>query len=471
MIYSSSKQYTTHIWQWLPLLISPFLFGAIYKVFPIDQDKVLLLSCILFLVYFIISSAIQEIASLSPLLIGVGFIVYLLTTPFWAMISDKAQISINPTLTSAPNNGTLKKYAITFNDAHADPAGFFKWWNFYVGEVVRTNKIIFNVDNSGQPDDQGIYPYKPIPNAHAAFYLGNIIINNHGYRGDDFFIPKRNNFRILTIGDSVTFGQSLFPDSRPWPAVLQALIRTRLRCKQTIEVVNGGVNGYHLKNSIDQIERDKNLVEPDLVLSYVGWNSMADLGVYPPAMTLPQINWSKKDSVLPRVKWYAKKALVTIINEEIANLKHLYPFEKNENSNAQLIKTARKGLLYKNYKQLIEQSKRYNFKLVLLSVNTAVTPESPEYAKRFYEDPWPGLRSIIKQVEIHNELIQDIAHNEKNVLYFDTSKGLKGHYDSNKFIDVVHFSPAGDQTLAENIFNKIRPLLLSNHKLQCSIVN
>lgn len=471
MSYPSSKHYPATIWQWFPLLASPLLFGAICKVFPIDYDTVLLVASVFFLWYFLVSSFMQAVNSLPPLIIGIGFIVYLCTTPFWAMNSEKQQSPKAATVINAPNNGASKKYTFSFNDAHADPAAFTKWWNFFVSEVVRTNKIIFELDKSCKPDAQGAYPYKPIPKAHAVFYQGNIIINNHGYRGDDFSIPKGNNYRILTIGDSVTFGQSLFPDSRSWPAVLQALIRTRLRCRQTIEIINGGVNGYHLKNSVDQIERDHNLVEPDLVLSYVGWNSMADLGVYPPAMTLPHMDWSEKDGVLPRVKWYAKKAFATIINEEMASLKHLYPFEKRENLKAQLIKTARKGLLFKHYKQLIEQSRRFNFKLILLSVNTAVTPESPEFAKKFYEGPWPGLRSIIKQVEIHNELIQEIAQEEKNVLYIDTSKGLKGNYDSNKFIDIVHFSTAGDQMLAENIFNKIRPLMLSNDKLQCSVVN
>jgi lysophospholipase L1-like esterase len=100
-----------------------------------------------------------------------------------------------------------------------------------------------------------------------------ISINRHGFRGPDVTVPKREGaFRILTIGDSCTWGL-LVGDRQPYPRVLERALNDALG--QTgevgVEVVNGGFCADGLQRSLARIEQFAG-VEPDLITIYLGWN-------------------------------------------------------------------------------------------------------------------------------------------------------------------------------------------------------
>lgn len=430
------------------------MFAFICKVFPVDRQIVGFGSLFLLLMCAIVGGALgRKDSNWIPFGAGIILVVFLSASPFWALeIDEKSEAAV----AAAP--------VFSFSEAKANPAAFASWWKFFVDEVVRTNKIIFKRDTRGWADDQGIFPYVPIPGASTDFYQGKISINSQGYRGEEFSHEKGDIFRIITVGDSVTFGQTLFRDSRPWSAVLGDLIK-KLQCQRPVEVINGGVNGHHLRNGIDRIEHDFSRLKPDMVLTYFGWNSMADMGIYPDAvapLTAPPSNAGKIESVI----WYFKKAMTSFFNELLTSIMRITSFGDERLSNADLMNSAKKGRLYQHYQDLIEQSRRLKYRLVLMSFNTAVTPDSPEAAKVFYEGPWPAVRTIIKQVEIHNLMIKELAYKE-GVDYVDTGENLYGKYNEGMFLDVVHFTTKGDTIMAANVFHGIRPLLLKEKSLGC----
>lgn len=94
-------------------------------------------------------------------------------------------------------------------------------------------------------------------------------INSDGFKGPEI-VKTHRSFRILTIGDSCTFG-SLF-DKYSYPRVMERELREQGR---DVEVINAGVEGYHPKNVLLNIEKLKAL-RPEITTINLGWNAMWD---------------------------------------------------------------------------------------------------------------------------------------------------------------------------------------------------
>lgn len=133
-------------------------------------------------------------------------------------------------------------------------------------------------------DDSGILAsfYEPKPNSIeeiTADWLGytvNITMNNDGLN-DRFnyaiFKPK-DTFRIITLGDSHTFGVYVQTKDN-WPEKLEDLLNQYLNCQKfkKIEVINLGVHGYDLMYSFNRFKLRGLKYNPDLVIWFINnWN-------------------------------------------------------------------------------------------------------------------------------------------------------------------------------------------------------
>jgi lysophospholipase L1-like esterase len=97
-------------------------------------------------------------------------------------------------------------------------------------------------------------------------------VNSLRFRGPEIVEPKPDGvFRILTIGDSVTWGPPI--DEMTYPAVLGKYLAPRMmeRCGKNLEVINAGVPGYNLERALKRID-EYLAVDPDLVTICLGWN-------------------------------------------------------------------------------------------------------------------------------------------------------------------------------------------------------
>ncbi|MGI9302865.1 MAG: SGNH/GDSL hydrolase family protein [Gammaproteobacteria bacterium] len=99
-----------------------------------------------------------------------------------------------------------------------------------------------------------------------------IEINSLGFRGAEIERRKPpNTFRIVSIGDSTTFG--LAGAQCPYPAQLQQLLAERSATKR-VEVINGGVEGYNSVSALRLLEHRVAELQPDLITVFVGWNDI-----------------------------------------------------------------------------------------------------------------------------------------------------------------------------------------------------
>jgi lysophospholipase L1-like esterase len=93
-------------------------------------------------------------------------------------------------------------------------------------------------------------------------------VNREGFRGPAL-APAHRRYRILTLGDSCTFGS---PVSERYPYA-RAMERELRRSGIDVEVVNGGVEGYSPTNVIARLD-DLRALRPEMTTVYIGWNAL-----------------------------------------------------------------------------------------------------------------------------------------------------------------------------------------------------
>ncbi len=92
-------------------------------------------------------------------------------------------------------------------------------------------------------------------------------VNKHGFKGPEIDMGHSKK-RILTIGDSCTFGS--WVDRFSYPRSMERKLNVM---GHSVEVVNAGVEAYSPKNVLYRIEEFKSL-KPDIVTVYIGWNAI-----------------------------------------------------------------------------------------------------------------------------------------------------------------------------------------------------
>ena len=102
-----------------------------------------------------------------------------------------------------------------------------------------------------------------------------IAISAHGLR-DRLYGPKSpNTFRILTLGDSFTFGFGV-EALDAYPKRLESILRVRTAVP-AFEVINGGASGYATNQELVFLHEEGLSFQPDLVLiGFFGFNDFRD---------------------------------------------------------------------------------------------------------------------------------------------------------------------------------------------------
>jgi lysophospholipase L1-like esterase len=140
-----------------------------------------------------------------------------------------------------------------------------------------------------------------------------IRVNRLGLRGAEIEADKTPGvFRVLCLGDSVTFGFKV-RDAESYPARLQVL----LRIDRPVEVLNAGVPGYSSLQGARYLKRDLLRLKSDLIVVGFGRNDRWD------AVTLPD---SRIPTYSPAVfaarnwlwRWNTVRLLATLFTHDAA---------------------------------------------------------------------------------------------------------------------------------------------------------
>lgn len=321
-----------------------------------------------------------------------------------------------------------------------DPAAFERWWNYYRDQWDMMGGQVF------RPDPEGKFPFRLREGARGTLAESEIRINQLGFRGEDFPRDKGNAFRIVALGESTTFGCTLEPGDRPWPEVLADLIRLRLKTARPVEVINAGVPAYTVVHNVERLVSEILPLQPDVIISYHGYNGfrMLDSAV-PPAHGLRPPSYPKRPLKL------------------LADAEHRLRLAawKRRSATPPPKPAARENPLAtpyaEAYRRLIALCEQHGVQLALATFSMAVNPASPPEVVDFYRRGFPSVHAQIQANHVHTQIARTLAAEHPRVLLVDTQPLLDGRQE--QFIDLIHLTQEGRNTLAEALFQGLRPVL------------
>lgn len=302
---------------------------------------------------------------------------------------------------------------------------------------------------SGQclgPDPTGVLPYRLIPNSHAALFQSRFQINSLGFRGKEIPKAKGNAYRIVALGESTTFGIGLLPDYRPWPELLEQMIRQRINPARPVEVINAGIPGFSIENNVRRLPTDILPLKPDMIISYHGWN-----GFHFFSDALPP--------VFGRHLPVFKARPLQLLAECEYRLKMIYSKHRLLTRKALApppVSNLMATTYAKAYEELISVAASNHIRLVLANYSMAVNAASPSELVDFYREGYPALYWQIEANQMHTRLVGLLAR-EHDLCLVDTHPYLDGRHQF--FIDSIHFTQDGDRMMAETMFQGIKPIL------------
>jgi len=124
--------------------------------------------------------------------------------------------------------------------------------SFVVGEIIVGLSSFYDEQDFYQKQSEKFYRINNyltitkrefVPNIKGEMYGAYIEINSLGFRGKEYNSEKSNNtFRIVVLGDSVTFGIGV-NNGDTYPAKLEKILNNN--SKMNYEVWNLGLIGYN----------------------------------------------------------------------------------------------------------------------------------------------------------------------------------------------------------------------------------
>jgi len=187
-----------------------------------------------------------------------------------------ADFFLRPSYRPAEYLPPAKRY-FSYTAANKDPATFARWCGCFLQQWDRMAADVFI------PDPEHRLPVRLRPGGQGMLFDGRISINHLGFRGKEIAQDKGRAYRIVAMGESTTFGCTINAGEQPWPELLEQMIRERLRPGRPVEVINAGVPANNLGNSINRLPLEVLPLQPDLIISYHGYNGF---GMLSPALPL-----------------------------------------------------------------------------------------------------------------------------------------------------------------------------------------
>ena len=344
--------------------------------------------------------------------------------------------------------GSLEERIYSYETASGNPEQFAVWWNRFLREWdTLSEKIVMK-------DPERRLPFVLKPGSSGMFFESQIRINSLGFRDRKFEVEKGHRYRIVALGESTTMGLTLTRDGRPWPAVLEEMIAHQLHTPLPIEVINAGVAGYTLRDSLVRLKRDVLRLSPDMIISYHGYNGFhflddtmdpeerIDLDAEPPVFV------ERPSILLAQAEFRLKMHRFRILHFRRNLTEEMFSRRKRRLSNSSYAEM---------HRELISVARRNGIKLVLLSFNMAVNERRPPDVVNFYRGGFLDVDYRIQANRLQNDLLKELGRQNEDVAVINTADGLDGRHEL--FFDLIHLTQEGKDKLAENVLKELKPIL------------
>jgi lysophospholipase L1-like esterase len=334
-----------------------------------------------------------------------------------------------------------RKRYYSYDAAKKNPVMFTRWWKYYNEQWDQM------LDNIAVRDPTGVTPFQLRPGTSAEFFQSHITINSKGFRGKEFSAEKGNTFRIVAIGESTTFGITMNADDKPWPELLEEIIRTRLKPARPVEVINAGVPAHTLQHTLTRLQTEILPLKPDMIICYHGYN-----GFYLLYDTLPHVEGERPPRYQPRPL------------KILADVEHRVKMTRYKN--AMLAPTRRNppraidpmsSRYALAYQQLFHAARTNNIRLAIATFSMAANSKSDNDILEFYRPGFPAVHLFVQANAVHATMVRQLVIQNPDVDLVDTQPNLDGYHE--KFIDLMHLTQEGRQEVAEAFFAGIKKTL------------
>ena len=272
--------------------------------------------------------------------------------------------------------------------------------------------------------------------------LVNLSINPLGFRGAPFDAQKPNNtIRIACVGASTTFCAESSKDETAWPAQLQRILNERY--ETNFEVVNAGVPGYMIEESLVNLRERVLPLNPDLVIVYHANNDMAW-----DTRELAQQQGITKSNRDPAIIQFAAKHSM-LVDLGYKNIKILF-----RGSGQKKLDAIPDDIANRFSAALHEISKTTasaNCQLLVSQFATKYrSDQSPEEQTKnadvaFYYMPWMTAAQLTTTMDRYNRAIEEFASSTKTPFVGDIDSIPA---DEQHFADCMHFRDTGCEKMA-----------------------
>ena len=271
-------------------------------------------------------------------------------------------------------------------------------------------------------------------------------------------MEKGDVYRIVALGESTTFGFTMQREDRPWPEMLETMIRDRLKPGRPVEVINAGIPRYHLKHNLLRLASQILPLKPDMIISYHGANGFE---LVHSALPLRKVELPPSYCIRPlKLLADCEYDLKMIWYNHHRNATPVPPLTVSEVMQTPYAQA---------YRELIQSAETNGIRLVLANYSMAVNSESDRGVIEFYRGGFPVVDWWIKANEIHSQIVRQLAAEHPEICLVDTHPNLDGRHD--EFVDIMHFTHEGEVQMAETMLDGIKDILARDLVLSRPVIS
>lgn len=289
--------------------------------------------------------------------------------------------------------------------------------------------------------------FELIPGQHDV-PLGRVRINDRGFVGDPLKAEGPDLWRIVSVGDSCTFGGG--DEVNTYPAMLGRILEKSAPAGERIEVVNAGVSGLNSELALRRLESRVPELHPDVVTIYIGWN---DLMKFDPLAQGQESRWAGVARAIDDL-WLVKglrKLLFYYVRPSMGE-----PATGPESRTGRFA-DFEPTIFEKHLREMIADARSMGARPVVMTLPTVVRPDMSVADLHRAGVMFPYFPSayavgdFLDLLAAYNRTIRRVAEEER-VPLVDLAKSFEALPDPTPyFFDTMHTNPKGMELIAADV--------------------
>lgn len=292
-----------------------------------------------------------------------------------------------------------------------------------------------------------------VPGTHRSLMGEAIQINSHGFVGPEFEDPApRGTVRIVTVGDSCTFGQGNYLGTYPGQLELRL---NNIRGNRRYQVINAGIEGLDSGLALRRLVTKVIPLHPNIITVYIGWN---DLMKFDPAGQVSHPGLAIVAHIMDQL-WLIRglrKVLFYYIRP------YIFLPATGPKSRTGKFRHYRSAVFERNLKEIIASGRKAGAKIVLMTLPSVVSDDMDVTDLRQANVIFPyyvsayAVGDYVDLIAAYNRSIRAIAARE-GVAFVDLASELDRRPDRRQlFLDTMHPNQRGKELIAEILAYHLR---------------